>query len=187
MKHLNEFDEFNPDDFADFDKEIDNMGELGYNLKPIEGKDYWFGLNQDGKNDGETVLFLNKFAKEWLEKHLEEDFGRKFMSSWNSVYGPKGSSDHFPNFKGIEGIRRKNDRWGPDAVKAFINSVATGNAFRYYASSYKEKMKDLYYIRLSSAEREFPALKSSPLGRDRIKRMYAGILKYIEDKSKMSQ
>lgn len=189
MRYLNEFEEFDPNDFEDFGKDIDDVQELGFSLKPTFKKDYGFNLDLQGTNDGKSVLYMNKFAADFLQDSLMKDFGRKNMSSWNSGFVDK-KNDHFPNFRGIEGIRPRGSKWGPSSVNAYIHGPAStlNTLLRYYVDTTREKYKDLSYINLISDNRKFPGdpkYPTQPLGVDRIKRMYDGILKYIEEKTKL--
>jgi len=57
MRHLNEFDEFNPEDFEDFERDRVDLKNMGFQL-PILGEDYGFGPDLKGDNDGKTPLYL---------------------------------------------------------------------------------------------------------------------------------
>jgi hypothetical protein len=110
MKYLNEFEEFNPDDFSDdfLQGDLSDLDELGFDLFK-EGKDYGFGPDLKGTNDGKNVLFVSDRCREKLiesgifEKtkydsgmttFLSEELWAKYRSSvvqdhklWLRLYG----------------------------------------------------------------------------------------------------
>lgn len=108
MKYLNEFEEFNPDDFSDdfLQGDLSDLDELGFDLFK-EGKDYGFGPDLKGKNDGKNVLFVSdrcrekliesgifKDPKKYARTFLSEEIWEKYRSSviqdhklWLRLYG----------------------------------------------------------------------------------------------------
>jgi hypothetical protein len=66
-KHIKEFDEFNPEDFETLDSLSSDMDSLGFQ-KPIQGKDWGYGPDLKGENDGNNILFINDKCKDVLIK-----------------------------------------------------------------------------------------------------------------------
>lgn len=67
MKHLNEFEEFDPNDFGDFEQGHKDLKNLGFNM-PVEGINWGFGPDLKGKNDGKTPLYLSQMVVDFLAK-----------------------------------------------------------------------------------------------------------------------
>jgi len=90
MKHINEFEEFNPDDFPDLESGILDLGSMGFKERLMKGIDFGFGPDLKGQNDGKTLLFLTPEAYDFLGK---TDF----------FYKTPGFIKHerWPEYKGI--------------------------------------------------------------------------------------
>jgi hypothetical protein len=68
MRYLNEFEEFDPKDFEDFEIEKDDMRTLGFMDRLEPGKDFGCGLDLKGEPNGERSLYFTQEGLDFLER-----------------------------------------------------------------------------------------------------------------------
>lgn len=163
MKHLNEFEEFDPSDFEDFGQDQKDLKGLGFE-NPIPGKDYGFGPDLSGKNDGKTPLYLKPDSVKFLDKKGVID-SRFFLPNinWTGLTKLKEEMEHsmWMKFDGID-IRKLTssdlDKYykvppNPDGEIRYVmvKNVSLGRSFPYGSYRYqkpyginKECVKEVY-------------------------------------------
>jgi hypothetical protein len=180
MKHINEFEEFDPNDFEDFVGDQKDLKNLGFQI-PIEGEDWGFGPDLNGKNDGKTPLYLSQMVIDLLTK--------------KGVVGNIFNGDHF--FLSGEGwnmLNRFSDNKSRDGF--LFNEVDFYKVKEFRFGMYFKFPKDdqNFYVCWigeddSHEEKEFPLGKNSrfhsdlnPVSPPVVKMIYDFIKSKIEEK-----
>jgi len=174
MRHIRIYEEYSDDELKDLRGDLET---IGHKHRMVKGEDYGFDEDMKGENTGTKSLFLSKFGKEVLKKNLEKDFGISFMST----YGIPEKS-FFPYWKGVKGTKTASSRW-PSSLGAYIYPREQHWKYKNMASGTHKDNFPSFFIWLSSGHKNFPSSYvgqiHKAMGKDRVKKMYDGVLEYI--------
>jgi len=174
MRNIRIYEEYSDDELKDLRGDLET---IGHKHRMVKGEDYGFDEDMKGENTGTKTLFLSKFGKEVLKKNLEKDFGISFMST----YGIPEKS-FFPYWKGVKGTKTASSRW-PSSLGAYIYPREQHWKYKNMASGTHKDNFPSFFIWLSSGHKNFPSSYvgqiHKAMGKDRVKKMYDGVLEYI--------
>ena len=174
MKHVKIYEEYSD---ADLKGLMGDLETIGHKHRMMKGEDFGFDEDMKGENTGAKTLFLSKFGAEVLKKNLEKDFGMSYMST----YGIPEKS-FFPYWKGVNGTKTASSRW-PSSLGAYIYPREQHWKYKNMAPGTHKDNFPPFFIWLSAGHKNFPASywgqAHKEMGKDRVKKMYAGVLEYI--------
>ena len=168
MKHLKEYDGYSDDDLEGL---IGDLSDIGHQHKFIEGKDFGFGPDLKGKNDGKSILFFTPFATEKIKQsdlvtdRDERIFKANFFAGGEKIHSIIIKSEqilslHYP------------------PTRTYLESYIGNNP----------PVKGMYAIALSSytgREREFPIntsflSRNAFLSQQKVKHVYNDLVEKIK-------
>jgi len=65
MRHIKLYEDYTDDELSDL---IGDLNTIGHKHRLVQGKDFGFGPDLKGQNDGKTILFLTLWAVEQIGK-----------------------------------------------------------------------------------------------------------------------
>lgn len=173
-RHIKIFEDYSDEDLEDL---MGDLEGIGHKHRMIKGEDYGFGEDPKKENTGTETLFLSKFGAEKLKESLKKDFGREYMTTYGY-----DANEIFPHWQGISGTKTPNSR-RTAPLGAHIYENVMHWRYRLLQGQEKEKFPP-YIITVSSDHKKFPASHWGrthvQMGKDRVKKMYDGVIKYIE-------
>ena len=174
MRHIKIYEEYSDDELKDL---LGDLESVGHKYRIVKGEDYGFNEDMKGENTGANTLYLSQFGADVLQRNLLKNFGKSYMTT----YGSK-AEDIFPYFRGIQGTRTASSKY-PSSISAHIYPIH--NHWKYKGSTdYAKKNFPPYFVWVSSGAKNFPApywgQTFKQMGKDRVKKIYDGVLEYLK-------